>query len=178
MWIDVKPVLHIIYTEDGFKNSIFIRYKSAELLWRDFISCWEYLYIGFREIIRLDREPSFTSMKIRENVGNIGFELPFSETEAQHSIWQREQYHHPCRRILNVINEKQNNLNLVPPSKPWKTIWNLMFCTLNHKQEPEGKIQRTYPRTVWSRNHRTPDKNNNCTKKQMYRTENVSNTTR
>lgn len=86
MWIDVKPVLHIIYTEDGFKNSIFIRYKSAELLWRDFISCWEYLYIGFREIIRLDREPSFTSMKIRENVGNIGFELPFSETEAQHSI--------------------------------------------------------------------------------------------
>ena len=86
MWLNGKPVLHVVDTETGFQNAIFIQDKTAENLWNDFINCWASVYTGFPEIIRLDRETSFTSTAFRENAEGVGVELQFSGIEAHNSI--------------------------------------------------------------------------------------------
>lgn len=59
----------------------------------------------FPEIIRLDRETSFTSVEFRENAENIGIKIKVSGIEAQNYIGQRQQCQHLLRRIFNVIND-------------------------------------------------------------------------
>lgn len=78
MWLDHKPVLHIVYIETGFQNAIFITDKKAPSLWNDFINCWASAYVGFPETIRLDRETSFISKKFRQNAQDLGIELIYS----------------------------------------------------------------------------------------------------
>ena len=55
MWLDKKPILHIVDTATNFQNALFIRKKTAQDLWDDFVDCWASVYTGFPEIIRLDR---------------------------------------------------------------------------------------------------------------------------
>lgn len=110
MWLNVKPVLHIVDTRTGFENAIFIRAKSAESLWIYFINFWATIYIRFPQIIRLDRETRFTSVEFSENAKTIGIELQLCGNVSHSSMGQVERYQQPLKRIFNV-NETQNNLN-------------------------------------------------------------------
>lgn len=99
MWLNEKPAIHISDTKNGFQNAFFIKEKSAESLWIDFIYCLAYVYIWFPEIIWIDREKSFMSMKFLKNADNVGIELQFSGIEAHNSIGQGERFYHPLRSI-------------------------------------------------------------------------------
>lgn len=38
-----------------FSNEMFIKRKTEDDLWVEFVNCWVSVYIGFPEIIRFDR---------------------------------------------------------------------------------------------------------------------------
>ena len=61
LWLDKKPVLHIIDTHTSFQNAMFITEKSPEGLWTAFVECWSTVYLGFPNVLRVDQESSFYS---------------------------------------------------------------------------------------------------------------------
>lgn len=65
-----------------FQNEIFIRKKTSDELWNDFIGCQISIYTKLPDIITLDREYSFTYDKFRENAKNMGVHVQFTCIEA------------------------------------------------------------------------------------------------
>lgn len=56
MWLDHKPVLHIVDTLNGLQDAIFIKDGLAENLWNDFVNCWVSLYTTFTNFTVIDLE--------------------------------------------------------------------------------------------------------------------------
>lgn len=63
IWLNKKSVLYIVDKPKKFQNAIFIKVKTAESLWTDFVNCREIVYNGFPEARILDQESSFTYVK-------------------------------------------------------------------------------------------------------------------
>lgn len=64
MWLDKRPLRHIVDTENGFKDAIFVEEKSSESLWSDFMICWNSFYTCFPDRIRIVVYSCFTSIMI------------------------------------------------------------------------------------------------------------------
>lgn len=62
MELDGKPVLHVVYSETGFKHGILIRNKSKDGVWANVINCWASERTGSQETIRVDSEKRFHPM--------------------------------------------------------------------------------------------------------------------
>lgn len=60
---------------NGTKNAIFVKEKSAEIPWNDSITCRAWVYTGFAETIRLDREKSFSSNAFLTNAEDLKSDL-------------------------------------------------------------------------------------------------------
>ena len=133
MYLNSKPVLHVVDTATNFQNAVFIRSKSAIDIWQDFLDCWVTVYTGFPEIIRLDRESSFVSDKFRNNAKDNGVDLQFSGIESHNAIGQGERYHHTLRRIFNIVTKEH-------PSISDKHILRLSIKAINDTIGPNGLV--------------------------------------
>lgn len=111
IWLDGKAVLHVLVNETGFQNERFIRNKTAEGQWTDFINCWASVYTDFRETICVDRERTFLYSAFKENKTQVGIDLEFSAIEANNSISQGEPYRHLLRSIFNIITDTRPNMD-------------------------------------------------------------------
>lgn len=69
MMLNGKLFLHIVDTKAGLQNAVFIDYKSAKVFG---FNHWASVQTVFPNIIRLDRETSFTLSEYRENSDNLG----------------------------------------------------------------------------------------------------------
>lgn len=56
MYLDNKTVLHIHEKAKNFQNATFLRSKSAEDIWQDFLEYRTTFYTGFSEKVRLGLE--------------------------------------------------------------------------------------------------------------------------
>lgn len=65
MWMGADLVLNVVDFNTGFQNSVFIENKMAEKLWDHFILCWEILYTGYINRIRLFQERPFVEGDFR-----------------------------------------------------------------------------------------------------------------
>ncbi len=110
LWLDKRPVLHVIDTHTLFQNGVFIKSKKSEDLWKSLIDCWFTVFIGYPSVIRLDREPSFDSQLFRTVAKDQGITLQFSGIEAQNSIGVGERYHAPLRRVFLKIRQQYPRL--------------------------------------------------------------------
>lgn len=54
MWLNNKPVPHVLNKATMFQKEIFIKGQSTEEIWHSFFKVWTSGYIGFPEIIILD----------------------------------------------------------------------------------------------------------------------------
>ena len=61
LWLDKKPVLHVVDTHTSFQNAVFIQDKTPEGLWRSFTECWSTVYLGLPNVLRIDQEASFNT---------------------------------------------------------------------------------------------------------------------
>lgn len=78
LWLDSKPVFHIVDTHTLFQNAAFVKYKTSECIWQTFLDCWATVYLGYPENIRLDHETSFNSVKFRQLCNNHGVNMQLS----------------------------------------------------------------------------------------------------
>lgn len=104
MRLNNKPVVHIVQSETGFRNSVFITDKTAENLWVALVNCWEKYKNVFQKSLDLIENPASAPLNL-ENAEEVGMNLQFSVIEAHNLIGQVEGYYHPFRRVFNVIND-------------------------------------------------------------------------
>ena len=133
MWLNGKPVLHVVDTATNFQNAVFLKSKSTDDIWNDFIDCWTSVHVGFPEIIRLDRESSFTSDQFRKNAKTVGVDLQFSGIESHNAIGQGERYHRPLRRVFNILKEEHKSLDD-------KHILRISTKAINDTMGPNGLV--------------------------------------
>lgn len=95
LWIDGKPILHIVDTGKHYKNAIEIRSKRTEDIWTAFVEGWASTYIGYHDVLRIDQETTFTSSYLIDASTAHGIYLRFSGTEFHKSTGAVERYHDP-----------------------------------------------------------------------------------
>lgn len=66
VWLEKKPVLHIVDSQTSYQNEAFIRENSSECLCKLSVEIWAPVNCGFPDIRRIGREPSFMSQSFMQ----------------------------------------------------------------------------------------------------------------
>lgn len=111
VWLNDKPVIHVIDEQTKFRNAVFIKSKKAIDIWNAFVGCWVNTYIGFPSKIRSDQESAVTSDEFRQIASANGVILEFSGVNAHNAMGQIESAHGPLRRIFRLLNENHSSLS-------------------------------------------------------------------
>ena len=117
MFLDGKPVLHIVDTATRFSAATFLdahgeEYgQSVEGIWKAFIETWCLLYIGYPNRLRTDQGAAFTSDRWRALSNQCGIQLRLSGVKAHSSLGIGERLHDPLRRIYRKIIEDHPDVN-------------------------------------------------------------------
>lgn len=99
MWLDGKAVLHVVDAHTHFSGAEFLKGQSVEDVWEAFIQCWDSLYTGFPETIKVDQGSAFTSLRWQRLCEEVGTVTEESGIESHNSLGSGERYHEPLRRI-------------------------------------------------------------------------------
>lgn len=110
MWLDGRPVLHVVDCHTSFQNAIFVSDKTPEGLWRAFTECWSTVYLGLPNVLRIYQEASFNSEKFMALADSHGVILQFSGVESHNSIGKGERYHPPLRRVFDLLCRNNPNM--------------------------------------------------------------------
>ena len=106
VWLDGRPVLHVVDLQTRFQNAVFMHSKSTEAVWNAFIEIWCSTYTGFPSTLHLDQESSFTSADMASNFESQGITLSVSGIESHNSIGAGESYHRQLRRVYNCVRSQ------------------------------------------------------------------------
>lgn len=79
--------------------------KSVDF-WNALLECWEALYVGYQNVIRLDQEACFTAGVFKDLETARGIHLKFSGPTSHRSLGAGEKYHHPLRRVFYIIRKR------------------------------------------------------------------------
>lgn len=110
VWLDGRPVLHVVDLQTRFQNAVFIRSKTTETIWQAFIDIWSSTYTGFPATLHFDQESSFVSADMERNCAEQGISLSVSGIESHNSIGAGESYHRQLRRVFNCIRSETPNV--------------------------------------------------------------------
>ena len=106
MYLDGKPVLHVVDAATGFQAARFMRNMSAKETWDVLKECWIDTYLGPPDIITHDAGTNFDSTEFRNEARLVGVTCHQVPVEAHWSIGKVEGYHGPIRRAYEIITEE------------------------------------------------------------------------
>ena len=103
MYLDGKPVLHIVDTATAFQAARFLKDMSARAAWDTLKLCWIDTYLGPPDYIVHDAGKNFVSTEFKQNARSLSIEVKEVPVEAHNSIGKVERYHAPLRRAFDTI---------------------------------------------------------------------------
>jgi hypothetical protein len=103
MYIEGKPVLHVIDTATSFQAAVFLKSISARDTWDALCRCWIYTYQGPPDNISHDPGTNFASEEFRNNARIIGVSCEEMPVEAHWAIGKIERSHEPLKRAFNIL---------------------------------------------------------------------------
>jgi hypothetical protein len=103
MFIDSKPVLHVIDTATSFQAVRFLRNMTTKETWDALRLAWIDTYVGPPDTLISDAGKNFTSVEFKANACIMAIEVEEVSVEAHNSIGKLERYHTPLRRAFQVI---------------------------------------------------------------------------
>ena len=106
MYLDKRPVIHIVDLQTRLNAAKFLRNISTQSVWKAFQECWANTYIGVPHIIRVDRGAQFTAAQWHKYVEKQGIQLKMSGNEAHNALGAGERYHAPLRIVYNKLKEQ------------------------------------------------------------------------
>ena len=104
MYLDEKPVLHVIDVGTSFQGATFLREMSAKVTWEALRRIWIDTYLGPPDIITHDAGTNFASKEFRSEAKIMGITCKEVPVEAHWSIGKLERYHQPLRRAWEIIS--------------------------------------------------------------------------
>lgn len=133
VWLDKKPVIHVIDEHTRFRNACFVKSKEATDIWNAFVGCWVSTYVGFPSKIKSDLESAVTSDAFRQISSTHGITLELSGVSAHNGMGKVESAHGPLRRIYGILSKNHkalsNNLS-----------FRLAVKALNNTSGPNGLV--------------------------------------
>ena len=148
MFINEKPVLHILDMATSFQAARFLRNMTAKEVWDTLRIAWIDTYVGPPDTIVTDAGTNFTSQEFKTNARIMAIELEEVPVEAHNSIGKLERYHAPSRRAYKVIAA-----DLQGQSINNEAILQMAVKAVNDTAGPDGLVPTllvfgTYPRLV------------------------------
>jgi len=146
MFLDEKPVLHIIDTATSFQAARFLRNMTTKETWDTLRLAWIDTYVGPPDTIVSDAGKNFTSAEFKANARIMAIEVEEVPVEAHNSIGKLERYHAPLRRAFNVIRG-----DLQSQGASNESILQMAVKAVNDTAGPDGLVPTllvfgTYPR--------------------------------
>jgi hypothetical protein len=106
IYIDNKPILHIIDEGTRFQAARWLTNMTAKHTWDVLRQCWIDSYLGPPEHIITDTGTNFTSKEFKQHASTMGITTKSVPVEAHWSIGLVERYHTVVRRAYQIIQEE------------------------------------------------------------------------
>lgn len=104
LWLEGRPLLHNLCTQDSFQGASVLISKSTEHIWTAFSECWATLYKGYPTVICMDQEAFITSDQFRKLGRTSGITIQLSGIEFHISLGAGERYHLLLRTTFSVVH--------------------------------------------------------------------------
>lgn len=111
MYLDGKPVLHVVDRDTKFGAACFLENETTSGTWEAFLYIWVAPYIGFPDMIAVDQGPQFISAEWRNLTQAAGIKVKQSGIEHHNAIGTGERYHAYLRRIYNKVRMESPSLS-------------------------------------------------------------------
>ena len=146
MYLEGKPVLHIIDVATSFQAARFLQAMTAKATWDALRYAWIDTYIGPPDTVTSDAGSNFTAAEFKANAHIMGIQIENVPVEAYNSIGKLERYHGPLRRAWEIIKVDMRGLGLSD-----ENILQMAIKAVNDTAGPDGLVPTllvfgTYPR--------------------------------
>ncbi|EED15482.1 conserved hypothetical protein [Talaromyces stipitatus ATCC 10500] len=111
MYIDGKPVLHIIDEATRFNAARWLPNISSSATWDALRAAWIDTYLGPPDLIATDAGKNFVSKEFSQLATSIGTTVKSVPIEAHWSIGMVERYHAVLRRAYTIISDELPDLH-------------------------------------------------------------------
>ena len=102
MYVDGKPVLHILDEGTKFSAAKFLPDVSTKTIWRTLLQIWVMIYTGLPDRMMVNQGSAFGGLFVDlAALGNV--EVERSGAEAHSSLGLCERYHQPLRHTYRKI---------------------------------------------------------------------------
>jgi hypothetical protein len=110
MYIENRPVLHIVDRGTRFSAARFLAKVDTETVWTTFVRAWSSLYIGFPHSMLTDQGSVFMSRTWRGMCAVADISLRHTGVESHNSLNVGESLHGPLRRIYLRVHDSHPGL--------------------------------------------------------------------
>ena len=97
MYIDQKPVLHVIDEATHFSSATFLPRVTSKDVWKALLRTWIYTYMGPPDHLKIDQGSNFVSKEFKGSASVLGINLIEAPVESPASMSVVERYHGPLR---------------------------------------------------------------------------------
>jgi di/tripeptidase len=137
MYLDSKPVLHVVDVATAFQAAKFLKDMSAKTTWDTLRICWIDVYQGPPDIIISDAGKNFASEEFRQHAATMDIDIKEIPVEAHNSVGKVERYHGPLRRAYEILS---NELPSLSTNK--EVILQMAVKAVNDSAGPDGIHQQ------------------------------------
>ncbi|EED20782.1 conserved hypothetical protein [Talaromyces stipitatus ATCC 10500] len=134
MYLDGKPVLHIVDWATSFQAAKFLKSLSTKDTWEALRVAWIDTYLGPPDVISHDAGTNFAAAEFRTEAKIMGIQCHQVPVEAHNAIGKVERYHTPLRRAYNII------LSELGASVDKEIILQMAVKTVNDTVGPDGLV--------------------------------------
>lgn len=136
MYLDKRPVLHVVDLQTRLSAARFLKKISTEAVWNTFLECWVKTYVGHPNKLRVDRGAQFTSTGWHEFSEDAGIKLIMSGVEQHNALGAGERYHAPLRIVYNKIRDQFKDADA-------DFLLSCAVYALNNTMGPDGLVPIT-----------------------------------
>ncbi|EED15826.1 conserved hypothetical protein [Talaromyces stipitatus ATCC 10500] len=149
MYLDGKPVLHIVDWATSFQAARFLKSLSTKDTWEALRAAWIDTYLGPPDVISHDAGTNFAAVEFRTEARMMGIRCHQVPVEAHNAIGKVERYHTPLRRAYNII------LSELGASVDKEIILQMAVKAVNDTVGPDGLVLTVlvfgaYPRMTYN----------------------------
>ena len=97
MFIEGRPVIHIVDECTHFTAASFLKSQSASEIWKSILMLWTHTYMGPPDFLAVDQGSAYISEEFKRNAAADGIIMEEAPIESPGSIGIVERYHAPLR---------------------------------------------------------------------------------
>lgn len=134
MYLDSRPVLHVVDASTSFQAGRFLQDLSARKTWETLKMCWIDTYLGPPDVLTHDAGTNFAAAEFQAEAKLISITCHQVPVEAHWSIGKVERYHAPVRRAFEIIKAE------MPLDTSPDAILQMALKAVNDTAGPDGLV--------------------------------------